>query len=421
MLIRARDRFLLALQYEDYRTLWTATVCAGAAAWALIVARGWLAYQIADSNPNLWVGLVTFGAMAPRFFATPVIGFLADRFDRQTLLSWTYFFNFSHNVVLALLVMTGLAGPWLLVVLALTNGTLRAGQMTTTQSLVPNLLPREYLLNAIALNEATQQGSRLVGAVVIIPLLGLFPNNFELAFWLCSLLYGVGLIQTLRIKTRSRGVINRDRSFFSNFAAGFSYVYRTPLLLAMVLIVLAHCSLTMSYESMLPEISQVKLGAGSVGASYLMAGVGFGALFSSVFLAGVRSEANRGKLFLFFGFTSGVGPILLALSGNRELSVLATVAMGINQAGFMTISHTIIQSIVPDAVRGRVSGVYSMHVGGSMAAANLANGGLSDVFTAPVVMAVGGALFLIAITTSLASGALRGVYFPKPATPAPVT
>ena len=139
MLTAIRDRFLLALQYEDYRTLWTANVCAGAAAWALIVARGWLAFQITDSS--LWVGLVTFGAMAPRFFATPIIGFLADRIDRQTLLSWTYFFNFSHNVLLAALVMFGLAGPWLLVILALTNGTLRAGQMTTTQSLVPNLLP----------------------------------------------------------------------------------------------------------------------------------------------------------------------------------------------------------------------------------------------------------------------------------------
>ena len=412
MLTAIRDRFLLALQYEDYRTLWTANVCAGSAAWALIVARGWLAFEITDSS--LWVGLVTFAAMAPRFFATPIIGFLADRVDRQTLLSWTYFFNFSHNVILALLVFFNFAGPWLLVVLALTNGTLRAGQMTTTQSLVPNLLPREYLLNAIALNEATQQGSRLLGAVVILPFLGFFGGSLELAFAVCSLLYGLGLIQTLRIKTRSRGVVDRNRSFISNFVAGFSYVYSAPLLLAMVFIVLAHCAFTMSYESMLPAISQEKLGAGSVGVSYLLGGVGVGALFSSVFLAGVRSEKNRGKLFLFFGFTSGIGPILLALSTSRELSIAATIAMGINQAGFMTISHTIIQSIVPDWVRGRVSGVYSMHVGGSMALANLANGGLSDPFNASVVMGVGGILFLGAITVSLASGALRRIYFPQP-------
>ena len=418
MLAAARDRFLLALQYQDYRTLWTANLCAGSAAWALIVARGWLAFETTDGS-SLWVGLVTFGAMAPRFFATPIIGFLADKVDRKTLLAWTFFFNFSHNVVLALLVMSGFAGPWLLVVLALTNGTLRAGQMTTTQALIPNLLPKEHLLNAIALNQATQQGSRMVGALVIMPLLGFFSGNLELAFWLCSALYFVGLLQTLRIKTKSTGMIDRDRSFAQNFVAGFQFVYQHPLLLAMILIVLAHCAFTMSYESMLPAVSEQKLSAGPVGVAYLLGGVGIGALFSSIFLAGIKSETHRGKLFLFFGFTSGVGPLLLALSTNRELSIAATVAMGVNQAGFMTISHTIIQTIVPDWIRGRVSGVYSMHVGGSMAVANLANGGFSDVFNASAVMAVGGALFLVAITLSVTSGALRGIYFPKAAAPVP--
>ena len=416
ILSTARDRFLIALQYQDYRTLWSANVCAGSAAWALIVARGWLAFEITDSS--LWVGMVTFAAMVPRFFATPLIGFLADKLDRQTLLSWTYFFNFSHNVVLALLVMTGLVGPWLLVVLAMTNGTLRSGQMTTTQALIPNLLPRENLLNAIALNQATQQGSRLVGALAIAPLLGFFSGNLELAFWLCSVLYGVGMLQTMRIKTRSTGVVDRKQGVVQNFLAGFKYVYSTPLLLAMVMIVLAHCAFTMSYESMLPAISQQKLDSGGVGVSYLLAGVGVGALFSSVFLAGIRSESNRGKLFLLFGFTSGVGPILLALSTSRELSIAATVVMGINQAGFMTISHTIIQTIIPDWVRGRVAGVYSMHVGGSMAVANLGNGAFSDMFNASNVMFVGGVLFLGAIFLSLSSGSLRGLYFHRPTTQA---
>ena len=226
-------------------------------------------------------------------------------------------------------------------------------------------------------------------------------------------------MQTLRIKTRSTGVVDRDRSFVQNFVAGFQFVYQTPLLLAMVLIVLAHCALTMSYEAMLPAISQEKLSAGSVGVAYLLAGVGIGAVVSSVMLAGVWGESTRGKLFLIFGFTSAAGPILLALSTSRELSIAATVAMGVNQAGFMTISHTIVQSIVPDWVRGRVTGVYSMHVGGSMAVANLAYGGLSDAFNASNVMAVGGLLFLAAITLSVTSGALRGIYFPRAATPAP--
>ncbi len=409
MLANARERFLLALQYRDYRTLWTANLCAGAAAWGLIVARGWLAFEITGSS--LWVGVVTFMAMAPQFFATPIIGFVADRFDRQSVLAWTYGLNLVHNVVLALLVMLGEVELWNLVVLSLVNGTLRAAQQTTTQALVPNLVPKEHLLNAVALNQATQQGSRLFGPLAIAPLLAFV--SIASAFWLCGLFYAAALVQVLRIKTRSRGRIDPNRSFGQNLVAGIVYTYQHPLLLAMVLLAVAHCSLTMSYESMLPVLAEDKLGTGSAGFSYLLAGVGAGALISSIFLAGIRDEATRGRVFLVFGVTSGLGPIALALSTSQEMSIAATVFMGANQAGFMTITHTIIQSIVPDEIRGRISGVYSMHVGGTMAIANLANGGLSDLVSAPLVLAAGGLVFIVAISGSVGMAPLRRIYFPR--------
>ena len=149
-------------------------------------------------------------------------------------------------------------------------------------------------------------------------------------------------------------------------------------------------------------------------------GVGIGALLTAVWLAGVRDERTRGKLFLAFGLSSGIGPIILAVSSDPWLSLAATVAMGVNQGGFMTISHTIIQSIVDDSVRGRVSGVYSFHVGGSMALANGANAGLVDVsfLNAPLVLSVGGVLFIIAIALSLGNRPLRHIYFPRVAAPA---
>jgi MFS family permease len=416
MLTTICDRFLLALQYKDYRNLWIANAFAGAASWALIIARGWLAYDI--TGGLLWSGIVTFAAMIPRLFATPLVGFLADRFDRQTLLRWTYTLNFLHNVALALLVMqgaiSGAGGPWILMALSLLNGTLRTAQMTTTQSLVPNLVPKEHLMNAIALNQATQQGSRLVGALTILPLLSILgTSGVMVAFWLCSGFYAIGLIQVTRVTTRSTGVINKDQSFLRNLMEGFVYVYGRPQILAMVLLVLAHCAFTMSYESILPGISEEKLGAGSVGVSYLMAAVGGGALITSVFLAGIQNPKTRGILFLVFGISSGLGPIIMALSSSSFFSIAAAAAMGVNQAGFMTISHTIIQSLTDDSVRGRVSGVYSVHVGGSMAVTNMINAGFADIFTASSVMAVGGALFVIVIAFSIGSSALRRIYFPK--------
>lgn len=415
------NRYVDGLRFQDYRTLWTANACAGAAAWALIVARGWLAYEI--TGGLTWSGIVTLAAMIPRLFSTPLLGFLADKFDRAGLLKWTYTLNLIHNVVLAGLVMTGIfggaAGLWVLLALSLVNGTLRSAQMTITQSLIPNLLPENRLLNGIALNQATQQGSRLVGPIAIIPLLELF--GMGAAFWMCSAFYLIGLIQVYRIATRSTGEIDRRRGFFQNLVAGFEYVYGQPQLLAMVMLVLAHCSLVMSYEAILPGISVEKLGSGAVGVSYLMGAVGAGALGASIFIAGVHSVKLRGYLFLLFGVTSALGPIIMALTTVPWLSVLAAVSMGVNQSGFMTISHAIIQSMTDDRVRGRVSGVYSMHVGGSMAISNWLSAMVADVFSASLVMAVGGMLLIIVIAASVGVGPLRRLYFPRvaPATPEP--
>ena len=409
LLSTTRDRFLLALQYQDYRNLWIATAFSASAAWALIIARGWLAFEITDGS--LWVGIVTFAAIVPRVFSTPISGFLADKFDRQTLLRWIFALNMVNNVALAVLVMSGNAGPWMLTIMALINGTLRASHMTTVSALIPNLVSKEHLMNAIALNQATQQGARMVGALAIVPLLGFV--NIESAFWLCSGFYLLGFFQVSKIKTRSTGVIDKSQSFLANLFEGFVYVYQRPLITSMVLLVLAHCALTMSYESLLPAISDDKLGAGSVGASYLIAGIGGGALLASIFMAGVRSQSIRGKLFIIFAFSSGLGPLLLALSDSPTLSIAATVIMGINQAGFMTISHTIIQSLTEDHVRGRVSGVYSVHVGGSMAVTNLANAAIADVFNASAVLVVGGLIFVVIVFFSLGSGSLRKLYFPN--------
>ena len=405
-----RDRFLLALQYQDYRNLWIATTFSASAAWALIIARGWLTFDLTGSS--FWVGLVTFAAMLPQVFSSPIAGFLADRFDRVRVLQWTFALNMANNSLLAVLVMNGVDSPWILVLLALVNGTLRASQMTVSTALVPNLVAKEHLMNAIALNQATQQGARMTGALAIIPLLGFL--NMEAAFWACSSFYLLAFIQVSRIGTRSTGIINQNQGFLTNLFEGFVYVYKRPTLRSIVLIVLAHCVLTMSYESLLPAISEDKLRAGSVGASYLMAGVGGGALLSSLFMAGVRNNSIRGKLYLLFALTSGLGPILLAWSGYWGVSVAATVYMGINQAGFMTISHTLIQSLTEDHVRGRVAGVYSVHIGGSMAVTNWINGAIADVFSASAVLVAGGILFFGIVVISSGNTSIRGLYFPKP-------
>ena len=199
----------------------------------------------------------------------------------------------------------------------------------------------------------------------------------------------------------------------ANFLEGFKVVYSTPMLSAIILLAVAHCALVMSYESMLPNLSEEKLGAETVyDTALLMSGVGVGALITAILLAGVKGTQQRGKIFLLLAFASGITPIVLGLSSAGSISLLSAVFMGASGAGFMTITHTIMQLYTPDEVRGRVSGVYQMHIGLSMAGANWINGELSDYFTAPNVMIWTAVMFFIVVAGSLTTKFLRQLYFP---------
>ena len=263
-------------------------------------------------------------------------------------------------------------------------------------------------MNAIALNQATQNGSRLLGPLAILPLLKFF--GFDAAFLLCSGFYVISLTQALRVKTSSTGEIDPNQSFINNMLEGLRYVYRTPILRAIVLIALFHCGLTMSFESLLPGLSAQRLGAEEAGFSLRMMSVGAGAMIAVISIAGVRTEATKGKLFLNLGVLSGLTPAVLALSSGMPLAVGAAVAMGASQAGFMTLTHTMIQSITPDGVRGRVGAVYSVHIGGMMASANLINGGLADSLDAAMLLLVAGVGFVIVMFASWQGVTLRGIY-----------
>ncbi len=400
------SQYLAALAYRDYRNMWIASLSAGAAAWALIVARGWLVYNISESS--LWVGVVTFAAMIPRVLVTPLSGYLSDRFDRRSVIASMFALNVAHNLVLGVLVLTGGVEIWMLVALAFVNGSARAAQMPATQALIPNLVPKPLLLNGIALSQAAGLGSRLLGPAAIAPMLG--RTSLEGTFFICSAFYVVSLVQALRIRTASTGRIDRTQSLASNLIAGLVYVYRTPTLLSIMLLAFFHCGLTMSFESMLPVLSRQQLDAEGAGFTYLMMAVGTGALASVLVLAGVRSESAKGRLFLGLGALSGLAQVVLAMSGNMPAALLAAAGMGATQAGFMTLTHTMIQSIVLDEVRGRVGAVYSVHIGGMMATANLFNGALSDLINAQLLLAVGGVAFIAVMFFSWRLVTLRRIY-----------
>ena len=405
--------YFSSLAYPDFLRMWLAGLFAGSSHWALIVVRGWVVYQISDSS--MYVGLVTFAAMIPMVLVNPFIGYLADKFQRRRILQLMFFINFVHNLGLAILYFFDLILAWHLVILAFIQGSARAAQMPSGQALVPNIVPKENLLNAVALNMSTVHATRLLGPLAVAPFLSYIGSNensingTDLAFSICTGFYALSFIFSLMIKNKSTGKVSAE-SFFVGFVEGIKYVHSNKPILIIIGLTTLHCMLTMSFESVLPYFSVNKLDGEGLAVSFLMMCVGIGALIASLFLAGTTNERLKGKLFYYYAILSGIAPIALGLSTNLYISLFATVLMGLGQAGYMIISHTIIQMMSPDYVRGRIAGVYAMYIGGSMALFNFLNGLSADFIDPGYSLAIQGIIFTLIVIIYRNQNVLSSIY-----------
>ncbi len=399
------DRFFDALQYREFRLLWSANASAQAAAWALIVVRGWLIFQ--ETGSSFWVGAATFAAMAPQFLVPPIIGVLADRIDRRTILLWTYSANFLQNIVLFMLAVGGVLDVWILILFSLINGTARAAQLPVSQAMAASLVPRESLLNALSLNASTQHGSRLIGPGIVTPLLSLV--GAPAAFLMCTLLYGAGLVQ-IRALTPREPVSRNQESFFATFMSGLSYVYVRPMIRFMIILAIFHCGLTMAFESLLPAFAANQLNMNDTGFGTLMLGVGAGAFIASILISGVRTTKARGNTLMAMGLLSGVGQVMLSLTGTIWVALLAAAVMGGAQAAFMTMTQAVTQTIATDEFRGRVASINSFSLGGMMAIMNLLNGSFDAYIGAKHLLMWEGTAFVIIMLLSLFAVTGRRVY-----------
>ena len=387
--------------------MWTAGLAGSAASWALIVARGWLAFEITSGSSRV-VGLTTFAAMAPLFLVPPFIGVLADKVDRRNLVAWTLAIDILQSVVLSLLAITGAIEVWHLVTLAAVNGVARAAQMPSVGALVPNLVPKERLLNALSLNAATLHGSRLIGPVLIAPLL--VTVGVGGAFVLCVISYSFGLVQVLRVRTRSTGGVTAEQHMWPAFVDGMVYVYRHRLIRSIIILTAFHCALTMAYESVLPTLADQRLQAGASGFNTLMIAVGAGSLVGSVWIAGVRGSLNQGRILLAVGVLSGLSLAGLGLATNMTFALVSAALAGGSQGAYMTQVAAITQSLADDKYRGRVASIFTFHLGGSMALVNLVNGELAESIDVSLILAATGSVFVIMMIASFGNAVFRRIY-----------
>jgi MFS family permease len=402
------QRYGAALRYSDYRRFWLSASLAGGAVWGLIVARGWLAFQASDGS-SLAVGMTTFAAMIPFVLVPPFSGLLADRMDRRHLIAIAHTINVLLALALAALWYVGTVSVWHLVLFSFLSGVARGVQLPASTAFVPNLVPREDLLNAIALNNISLQGSRLLGPALVAVMLGT-PLEVGGAFLMTALMYAIAAVTVLMVRTSATGALESGASFLSNLAAGVVYAYRVPSVGLMLTLVALHCGLTMAFESVLPLHAQDALHAGGVAFTNLVSAFGAGAVIGVVAIAGIRDDRTKGRALLVTALGSSAAAVLLAYSPSLSLALGASFLMGLTQAPFMSLSTTFIQAVAPDNIRGRVSSLFTMSALSLMAIANLGYGALADAFGSVVVLAVPSLVFIgVMVAVLLGVGILRGI------------
>lgn len=393
---------LRSLRHRNYRLFFSGQLISLTGTWMDTVAEAWLVYRL--SHSPLLLGVAAFASQIPVFLLAPWGGVLADRYDRRKILLWTQALSGIQAMILAILTLTHVVTIWHVIILAAGLGIVNAIDMPTRQAFVVDMVSRDDLMNAIALNSSMFNGARVVGpavAGVVVAAIGEGWCFFANAVSYVAVITGLVM---MRMERRQRH--SQMPSAMSQIKEGFGFVASERPVYALLALLGVVSLFGMSYSVLMPVFADQILKAGPRGLGLLMGSAGVGALAGAVSLALKREVKGLGR-WIMLGAT-GFGAALIVFGQSRWLWVSCVVLLGAGYAMMvqMSSSNTLIQSMVPDRLRGRVMAIYSATFMGMAPLGALLSGMLAQRVGAPLAVALGGAACIVA-------GASFGLVLPK--------
>ena len=386
--IDARPPALLA--HRSYVAYWFARTATNGAYQMQAVAVGWQIYALTGSAFDLGlVGLIQF---FPVVVLGLLIGHIADRYDRRSILVATQSLTMTLTLVLAGLTLTHVVQPWHIIVLGALMGTVSAFDIPVRQAFIADTVSREDLVNAIALNSAIFNGARVIGpalAGIVVAAVG------EGWCFLANGLSFLAVIAGLLMMTGASVLQTPQGSPMTNIIEGFQFATRTAPVRALILL-LGLISLTGTPGVVLmPVFAGQILHGGARALGLLMGAVGLGALCGAITLATRKNVSGLERWIVVACNIFGAALILFALSRTFWLSAALLVPVGFSVVLEMGSSHTLLQSMVPDRLRGRVMAVGSMMFMGMAPLGSLMAGGVAHAIGAPLTVALSGGISII--------------------------
>jgi MFS family permease len=349
------------------------------------VAQAWLVYSMTKSA--LLLGTVGFASQIPVFLVAPFGGITADRVNRQRLVIATQTCSMILAGILAWLTLSGRVHVWHIFLLAGLLGVVNAFDIPGRQAFLIDMVGKEDLMNAIALNSSMFNGARVIGPAVAGILVARIGEGW--CFAANSVSYIAVLIGLLLMKVRSVPRISH-RSPMEDIIEGFRWVNRTKIIRSLLFLIGLVSLVGMPYTVLMPVFADKILHGGARGLGILMGATGVGALFGALTLAAKTGIKGLGRWVTITCATLGISLFLFSFSTSFWLSAALLLPCGYSMMLQMACSNTLIQTIVPDHLRGRVMSLYSMMFMGMAPFGAFFGGALANRIGAPMTVAVGG-------------------------------
>jgi len=375
---------LRALRHRNFQLFFAGQLISLIGTWMQTMAQAWLVYRLTGSS--LLLGSVGFASQFPVFLVAPLGGIVADRHNRQRVVIATQTASMILAFILAALTLTGTVRVWHIFVLAALLGVVNAFDIPGRQSFLVDMVGKEDLMNAIALNSSMFNGARIIGPAIAGILVARIGEGW------CFFVNGVSYIAVIAglFMMRVTPFLRRtEASPLAHMIEGFRFVRHTAPIRAILLLLGLVSLVAMPYTVLMPIFADKVLHGGARGLGVLMGATGIGALLGALTLAARTGVHGLGRWVAFSCAGFGISLILFSFSRNFWLSAALLLPVGFGMMLQMSSSNTLIQAMVPDQLRGRVMAVYSMMFMGMAPFGAFFAGALADRLGAPVTVAMG--------------------------------
>ncbi len=334
-----------ALKHKNFQLFFAGQFVSLTGTWMQSVAQSWLVYRLTGSVVLL--GLIGFASQIPVFLLAPIGGLAADRYNRRRILIITQTSAMIFAFILAILTLTGTVQVWHLFVITACFGIANAFDIPTRQAFAVDMVGREDLINAIALNSSMFNGARIVGPAIAGLLVAAVGEGW--CFFGNAISYIAVITGLLMMKIN---IVIRPKvgSAISNIKEGFGFVLKTKPILALLLLLGLVSLMGMPFAVLMPIFADKILGGDSSTLGYLMGASGIGALIAALVLASRKEVFGLGRWVALASGGLGLSLILFSFSNVFWLSALLLIPVGFSIMTQMSSSNTLIQAMVPDEI-----------------------------------------------------------------------